>query len=129
MAFADEAVTATRLEQRQQARVAGFGPGFQLVELPEIGRFAEHGADLLEILPHRRHGGVRGAQRMLGPYLGCGQVEAGDLCSQGVDVRLGQLAALLHLAEQLALGGIRACAGRIRSPDRCRPARERFRCR
>ncbi len=41
---------------------------------------------------------------MLGCHLGRCQVEAGDLGGQGIDVRLGQFAALLHFAEQLALG-------------------------
>ncbi|MCY1425001.1 hypothetical protein D9M71_407790 [compost metagenome] len=108
VAFADETVRLARLEYRKQALEGGFRPGFQGVQLLQVGLLGEQRTDLLEVLPHRRHAGFRGAQRVFLGDLRRALVEIGDLLGQGVDMRRAQLAAGLDVAEQAGLGELAA---------------------
>ncbi|MCY1249690.1 hypothetical protein D9M72_632470 [compost metagenome] len=71
----------------------------QGVELQQVGFIAEERADLLEVLPYRRHDAVRGAGFVLDRHLGGAEVEAGDLLGHLVDVCGGQFAIGLQGAQ------------------------------
>ncbi|MNE07933.1 hypothetical protein D3C80_1005730 [compost metagenome] len=104
MAFADEAFLLAPCQQGEQALVAAFGPGFQGFQLLQVGLVVEQGTDLLEVLPDRHHHRFRGAQGVVDGDLRGGQVEAGDLPGQGIDMGGRQFTAGLQGAEQVVLG-------------------------
>ncbi len=103
VAFADEALRLALLEHRQQAFEAAFRPGFEGIQLLQVGLVLEQRANLLEILPHRRHAGLGGAQRVLQRHLRSVLVEVRDLLGQFVNMLVGQFAAALDCRQQVVL--------------------------
>ncbi|MNV61871.1 hypothetical protein D3C71_1543970 [compost metagenome] len=59
MAFADEAFGLAPGQQRLESFETAFSPGLQGIELLQVGLVREQWADLLEILPDRRHDRLR----------------------------------------------------------------------